>query len=474
MNRVITASMMNFRLSILETILGFERGFHTRSDPAKVQPRFVQNTERVESMLNAVLTNTVPSLFTSVILGGFVLWLEYRVLVILAFAAPIMFVIQRYGTRQIKITFNAFRDRMEEFATAGYFFIRHTDLVRMQAAEDQALKAQESSLDRMKLATHDRFDAQLHHAQAQSFLSAIVLVVIIVGGGATVISGDNTIGDIVAIFAALQMLQGAFSSIFGAIPTIINGNESLAKLYELTTSGRPIPYIGQTKHQMSERICLNQVSFAYDREPVLVDASLELPLAGVSALIGKNGSGKTTVLNLLLGLERPEQGSVSCDGIPYDTLDLRDFRQQIGISPQSPTLFPGTIRENILFGSKDVSEAQLSKAIEQSDFEPVLEGLPQGLDTEIGENGVMLSGGQRQRIAIARALVRAPRLLIFDEPTNHLDQGTISKIFSGLLSQNTPPALLMVSHDEKAIRFADRIFRVEAGEVQTQQTTNSL
>ncbi|MEM1088404.1 MAG: ABC transporter ATP-binding protein [Pseudomonadota bacterium] len=471
MQRTITDSMKALRLSVLSAMLGFERAFYARSDPGALQPRFIQNTERVEGMLGALFNNTLPSLLTGVLLGSFVLWLEYRVIIILAAAAPLMLIVQRYGTRRIQETFRVFRDRMEDYSRSSYFFIRNTDLVHMQAAEEQALRTQEKSVGRLTDATNRRFDAQLYHAQAQSFLAAILLVVIIIGGGASVITGHNTIGDVVAIFAALQILQGASTSVFGAIPTIITGNESLSKLHELVSSGRLIAYSGETEHQMSDQISLNDVDFQYDRAPILTGAEICLPLNGVSALIGKNGSGKTTVLNLILGLERPDKGQVSCDGIPFDKLDLSFLRKQVGISPQSPMLFPGSVRENILFGSENISEDQLQRAVDQSNLAQVLAGLPEGLETEIGDNGVMLSGGQRQRIAIARAIARAPKLLIFDEPTNHLDNGTIAKIFSALLEQEDPPAILMVSHDEKAIRFADRIFRVEDGIILAEQNT---
>jgi ATP-binding cassette subfamily B protein len=183
------------------------------------------------------------------------------------------------------------------------------------------------------------------------------------------------------------------------------------------------------------------------------------------ALSGPSGAGKTTLVALLLGLRRPDEGRVLVDGVPLDELDLPALRRQIGVVLQDPFLAAGTVRENIAFGRPDASGADVSAAATAATAAPFIEALPAGYDTPVGDEGSLFSAGQGQRIAIARALLHRPRVLMLDEPTTHLDRALVAQLMDNLTKVEPRPSILVVTHDAWLCERADRAVELEAGRI---------
>src|SRR3954452_13912708 len=166
--------------------------------------------------------------------------------------------------------------------------------------------------------------------------------------------------------------------------------------------------------------------------PVLHDLDLEIRPSERVAVLGPNGAGKSTLVSLVMGFYRPHSGRLLADGVPFDELDIRHLRRQIGVALQDPVLFPGTIRENIAFGHPGATDAEVAAAAEAATAAAFIERLSSGYETRIGDEGVGLSGGQRQRVAIARAVLGAPGLLVLDEPTTYLDEDGVAELIEKL------------------------------------------
>jgi ATP-binding cassette subfamily B protein len=181
------------------------------------------------------------------------------------------------------------------------------------------------------------------------------------------------------------------------------------------------------------------------------------------ALVGRSGSGKTTIAKLLLGLYPATEGRILMDGYDINSLALRSLRQQIGVVDQDTFLFGGTIRENISIGHPDASLEEVIEAATQAGAHSFIEALPMGYETQIGEGGGMLSGGQRQRLAIARALLGNPRLLILDEATSHLDAESERIIQTNLSSILHDRTTLVIAHRLSTVRHADLILVLDRG-----------
>jgi ATP-binding cassette, subfamily B, bacterial len=199
---------------------------------------------------------------------------------------------------------------------------------------------------------------------------------------------------------------------------------------------------------------------------VLNGFTLDVKPGETIALVGESGAGKSTVLNLAIGFYRPTSGRILLDGVPFDELDMRAYRRQIAVVPQNTVLFSGTIRQNITYGLTNVSEEELERVIRMANLQDVIAAMPDGLDTMIGEHGGKLSGGQRQRIAIARAMIRNPRIIFLDEATSALDnisEFVVQKAMRELIRGRTT---FIVAHRLSTIRDADRIVVMKNGRIQ--------
>ena len=181
------------------------------------------------------------------------------------------------------------------------------------------------------------------------------------------------------------------------------------------------------------------------------------------AIVGSSGSGKSTIMNLIIGFMMPTLGKLYIDDKSTDELDLSEYRHHISVVPQNSILFSGTIRENITYGMETYSEEDLQKAIKDADVDEFLSELPDGIDTMIGENGGKLSGGQKQRITIARALIRNPRILILDEATSALDNLSEKHVQNAISKSVRGRTTFIVAHRLSTIRNADRIVVMEDG-----------
>ena len=208
---------------------------------------------------------------------------------------------------------------------------------------------------------------------------------------------------------------------------------------------------------LEEGIVLERVSFSYGEKNVLENLSLEVPAGQFTALVGPSGVGKTTLIDLIIGLYRPQTGTVYIDGQPLESLHLEAWRHKIGYVPQEMFLFHDTIYNNIALGDRSVSRQDVERSLRSAGAWAFVEALPNGLDTVLGERGSKLSGGQRQRVAIARALVRKPRLLVLDEVTTALDPETEAEICQTLKELSGQVTIVSISHQAAMRDVADNI-----------------
>lgn len=224
------------------------------------------------------------------------------------------------------------------------------------------------------------------------------------------------------------------------------------------------PVLGSREPRLERAIELRGVSFRYDEREVLRGATLTIPAGCLTTLVGFSGAGKTTVLDLVTGLLRPQSGEVWIDGLPMSEVDLMRWRRMIGYVPQENLLLHDSVAHNVTLGDPELSGSDAERALREAGAWEFVEQLPEGLQCVVGERGARLSGGQRQRIMIARALVHRPRLLILDEATSALDPASEAAICQTLESLRQEMTVLAISHQPALVEAADRVYRLQDGE----------
>jgi ABC-type multidrug transport system fused ATPase/permease subunit len=232
---------------------------------------------------------------------------------------------------------------------------------------------------------------------------------------------------------------------------------------------------GNEIFSFDESIKFDNVSFAYKgKNYVVKNINIEIKPCHTVAFIGSSGAGKSTILDIILGLLKPETGSVYYGDINHDKLDIIDFRRNVAYVSQNITLLDGTLRENLTIGCPQASDQLVEKICKKMHMDKMIKGLSDGIQTEIGENGVKLSGGQRQRIALARALFMRPKILILDEATSDLDAETEMLLQEALQELRQSMTIIMVAHRLSTVQHADNIFVIEKGTVCEEGTYEEL
>lgn len=281
---------------------------------------------------------------------------------------------------------------------------------------------------------------------------------------------------LVAAFARLAAtvlrLQDLWQTVLNALPAHTAVCDMLAvcrKAAEPLEEGASAPVLRGA-------IQLDGVGFRHrESGPAALDGiSMAIPAGSVTAVVGPSGAGKSTLADLLLGLLAPDCGEVRVDGQRLDGAGRRAWRRRVGYVPQDSFLFHDSVRANLLLGAPDADEAALWRALERAAADGVVRGLPQGLDTLVGDRGTALSGGERQRVALARALLRDPDLLILDEATSALDGESEGRVLAALEGLRGRVTLVVVAHRASTVRWADRVVVLDGGRVMAEGTWDAV
>ena len=278
------------------------------------------------------------------------------------------------------------------------------------------------------------------------------------------------------LLGSLVMYQGFFTIIISAVSTIIACYPEVAKGFESICSIGEVlecPDLEHNEHklpvhQVEGNITFENVGYTYasQSKPAIEDFSMQVQAGECIALVGESGGGKSTVMSLVIGFHRCTQGRILLDGVDMEQLDLRSYRRFLAVVPQNTILFSGTIRENITYGLESISDKKFREAIETANAANFIHELPDGPETLVGEHGSKLSGGQRQRIAIARALIRDPKVIIFDEATSALDTVSEKLVQEAIENMIENRTTFIVAHRLSTIRKADRIVVMKNGKYQ--------
>jgi ABC-type multidrug transport system fused ATPase/permease subunit len=461
--RVSKLVIEKIRLELLLESYGLAATFSSAEDRSWIHTVIVQDTERVDIGTSAIFSVALPALVTSAIFFAALFVLAPRLLVATLCAAPLAILSHRFLGRPLQDLVKRFRAAFEAFDENILQALRRVELTRVRGAQAYEMARQGKFVDALRLTSGRMAWMGMAYSVAQASITTVVSVVTLIVGGMAVARGAMSLSDLAAYYFVLAQLGASLNALWTATPQILAGADSLGKIGQMQAMARRTPVGGTSERQIEGDIEFRDVHFSHGEGPLLRGVNLRVPAGGRIAIVGPNGAGKSTLAYLLLGLFAPEAGDIFVDGVSLSELSLEHYRRQIGVVLQDAFLFPGTIAENIAYGRTSPLREDIEHAAMLARADVLLQGLPQGYDTEIGLNGVALSGGQAQTLGLARALYGRPKLLILDEPTNHLDADTVQALLERLDTLESRPTLVLITHDRAVASRFDRVYRLEGG-----------
>ncbi len=310
-----------------------------------------------------------------------------------------------------------------------------------------------------------------------TFLSGVTLLMLLWFGGRSLIIGEISAGDFVATLSYLQMLIWPMMGAGFTVNMLQRGAASLARINEILNTEPDISSPADARsRRVSGGIEITGLTyrFAEEEHPVLHDVSISIPAGTTLGVIGRTGSGKSTLIDLMPRLLDPPEQTVYVDGTDVRHYNLDVLRSAFGLVPQNSFLFSATVADNIRFADPDADDIEIERVGALAALDGDINEFPQGWMTVVGERGVTLSGGQRQRIAIARAILRNPTILIFDDPLSAVDAETEKRILHGITSERAGRTTVIVSNRVSTIEHADNIIVLEKGRITAQGTHEAL
>ncbi|NJP88816.1 ABC transporter ATP-binding protein [Nonomuraea sp. FMUSA5-5] len=454
-------------------------GYHTRMSASIVQNKVVRDVENVELMLQQV---THPLLSSTMVLIGAVSMTAIAVpefLPVYALTVPISLVLRAALGRRSRRRNEELRREMEGLAARVGEMASLIPVTRAHGLEETAVTRVAYGADGVRRAGL-HLDMLNGHVASLSWVTMQLLGVCCLVLAATFsLTGllPITPGEVVLLSSYFALLTQGLTQLLMLIPVGARGLESIRSIAEVIQE----PDLEQNEGKrpvtaVDGAIRLERASHRYPGadEDALHAIDLDIPSGTTVAFVGSSGSGKSTLLNLVLGFVRPTGGRILLDGADLQELDLRTVRRFVSVVPQESVLFEGTIRENVAYGLPEVSDERIAQALRDANAWAFVQDQPQGWDTVVGERGARLSGGQRQRLAIARALVRDPRVLLLDEATSALDSESEELVKEALARLMRGRTTLVVAHRLSTVRQADRIVVLHRGRVVEQGTHDDL
>jgi subfamily B ATP-binding cassette protein MsbA len=443
--------------------------FYDLKGTGQILSRVREDVAALRSLVTTTSIDIITDAVTVVVMLVFMFSWHWKLTLLSVAVMPLIVGNYFFFIRRLRPIWRQWRDKWADISTGLYEAVAGAKVVkafgRERHHELKLFRDMRTTFEWEIKATQDRTAMQ----RIALFLRSLGGGVVLSYGGYLVVQGDFTIGSMIAFVAFLQRLQQPIMSLININATIQEAMVSTERVFGLLDSE---PTVEETQDaialpEIRGHVKFDNVQFSYEPEtPVLHDINLEAQPGMMIALVGPSGCGKTTIANLIARFYDPTSGSIRIDGYDLRDVTIKSLRNQLGIVLQENFLFDGSVAENIRFGRPNATDEEIvGAALAANAHQFIVEQLPEGYETKVGERGMRLSGGQKQRLSIARTILRDPRILILDEATSSLDTQSEEQIQQALDRLMKSRTSFVIAHRLSTVLKADMIVVMEEGRI---------
>jgi ABC-type multidrug transport system fused ATPase/permease subunit len=457
----------DLRNEIQKKLTHLSFSFHDRSETGELLSRAIQDVERIRFLTGRATIRLLDGVLMLIVTIIVMLIMDYRLALLIFITFPfLVYQAFHFGSRFRPLSLQV-QKQLATLTTAVEQNLRGSRVVKAYAQEKAELERFDGENNRWFDLSNISARMEAVNVPLLFLIANMGIFAIILYGGSQVINDKITIGEVVAFITYLGQLIEPVRRLGLIIPAVAIAGSASERIFDILDTVSEVKDEPDAKRlgKIQGRVRFENVSLNYGKRKVLRDISFDIQAGQTVALLGSTGSGKSSIINLIPRFYDPTAGNILIDGNDIKHVTLHSLRSQIGTVLQETILFAGTIRENIAFGSKNVTEENIIQAAKAAQAHDFIMGFPDGYDTPVGERGATLSGGQKQRLAIARALLLNPRILILDDATASVDTETehlIQQAFDRLIHGRTT---FVIAHRLSTVRNADVILVLDSGRI---------
>ena len=471
-------AVADIRIHVFTHLQSLPLSFYADRRTGELVSRITNDVSLLQQAITANLVMLLRQIITIVGAAALLFWLDWRLTLIILLVVPVITLTMVWLGSRIRMASVAVQDSLAEVANSAEETTRGVRIVKSFARESY-------EISRFTNRVMTLYEAAMHRARIHALLSPLIGLIasitvtgILYYGGVQVITGRLSPGDLIAYLiytimiaspiAIMADLYGQFQAAIGASQRLFELLDRPSEIVELPDAGPLPPVVGE--------VIFDKVSFHYTSAiDVISDVSFRAEPGQIIALVGPSGAGKSTLVNLIPRFYDVVDGRITIDGHDLRHITVSSLREQIGIVPQETILFSGSVYDNIRYGRLEATAGEVeAAAIAANAHSFIVDDLEHGYETTVGEQGVKLSGGQRQRIAIARAILKDPRILILDEATSSLDSESESLVQEALERLMSGRTSFVIAHRLSTVLNADWILVMNKGEIVEQGTHHTL
>ena len=468
---------LDLRVQVYRHLHALSLSFFNQRETGRIMSRLTNDASRLQDFISEGLQEMIRSIFTIAVICVVLFTLNWQLAAFVLIPTPFLVVLTLFFGKKLHRVYHTLWKRMAGLSAILADTIPGIRVVKAFAQERREVRKFRGKNEELFRGTLKAAKLRTSFTPLMSFVTYMGTIIIWMVGGSKVMGGAISLGSFVAFTGYMMRFYGPVESLCRLNHRLQHAATSAERLFEVLDTEPDVqdPVVAVDMPEIEGRVQFEDVTFSYSEgKPVLKDITFDVEPGEMIGLVGHSGAGKSTLINLICRFYDVDSGSILVDGVDIRDTTTVSLRNQIGVVLQEPFLFNGSVTENIVYGKPDATMREVLAAATAANAHDFIMGYPDAYDTQIGERGVKVSGGERQRLAIARAILKDPRILILDEATSSVDTETEVQIQEALAALIRGRTTFAIAHRLSTLRHANRLFVIEKGALVEMGTHDEL